>query len=74
MGTERNTQIGIRVRKQRKEAGLSLQAMAEALPEKISFQHLAQYENGVSRWPAVLLSDVAVVLKVDIRRLLGYPC
>lgn len=71
MEDKRNTEIGARVRKARKARAMTLQKLCGVLPEKISFQHLSNYENGASRWPAVLLSDVADALGVDISNLLG---
>lgn len=71
MGSEFDKAIGERVRRARKKKHLSLETVSQSLPVKISFQMLAQYENGVSRWPAGLLSDIADILRVDIRKLLG---
>ena len=68
---ERNALIGERVRFYRTSKELSLEKLANSLPTPVSGQQLAKYETGVSRWPADLLVDIAVKMRIDIRLLTG---
>lgn len=71
MTDARNILVGERVRFYRTSKGLSLVKMASAFPYRVSGNQLAKYETGQSRWPADMLCEVAVILKVDIRLLTG---
>lgn len=67
----RNKLTGERVRYYRTAREMSLQKLADSLPVPVGAQQLSKYENGVSRWPADLVCDLAKVLRVDVRLLLG---
>lgn len=71
MAADINTYIGDKVRHARIDRGYTLQQLAEKIPSKPSFQMLAQYEKGTSRWPADLLNETAKVLRHNINHFLG---
>ncbi|MEL6956163.1 MAG: helix-turn-helix transcriptional regulator, partial [Pseudomonadota bacterium] len=56
--------IGFRVRALRREANLSLEALADQLG--LSFQQLQKYEKGVNRISAGLLDTIANILNVPV--------
>lgn len=56
--------IGARLRKIRREAGLTQQDVAHALG--LSFQQVQKYERGVNRISAGKIYQIAQFLKVDI--------
>ncbi len=72
MEIDRNKLIGERVRFYRTANDMGLDALAISLPVAMtSAAMLSRYETGASRWPADLLAAVAMVLRVDIRLLIG---
>jgi len=71
MATNRNMIIGERVRFYRLSKGITMEGLLEAIGSDLPFQSLSRYEKGTGRWPADLLIDIAIFLKVDIRKLTG---
>lgn len=73
MAEEQNTLIGQRVRAARNAANKTLADIVAGLPEPITVQQLANYERGLSRWPAVLLGEVARIIGVEVIDFYGEP-
>lgn len=71
MQQPRNALIGERVRFYRTARDMTMSDLAARLENPITQQQLARYETGISRWPADLLVDIAVIFKLDIRLLTG---
>lgn len=71
MEKDRNTIIGERVRYYRTTQKLSLKDAADQVERKITPQMLSLYEKGKSSWPADLICELAKVLRIDPRLLLG---
>jgi transcriptional regulator with XRE-family HTH domain len=65
-----NCDIGIRIRKYRRARGWSMEALCHHLTNKITPQQMAKYEKGISRWPAVLVCEIAEIFKMDIKLLI----
>ena len=59
-----NSQIGIKIREFRLQAGLTQEKLAEELG--ITFQQVQKYERGVTKVNLVKLQQLAVVLKIPI--------
>ena len=55
--------ISERLRKKRKEAGMSLGVLAQAVG--VSYQQLQKYETGLNRIPSSRLAKLAAILKVS---------
>jgi transcriptional regulator with XRE-family HTH domain len=68
--SQRDQQIGFRIRQARQLRGLSQTDVAELLG--ISFQQLQKYEQGRNRISAVRLMDIARVLNIGIDQLLDF--
>jgi transcriptional regulator with XRE-family HTH domain len=68
--SQRDQEIGFRIRQARQLRGLSQTDVAELLG--ISFQQLQKYEQGRNRISAVRLLDIARVLNIGIDQLLDF--
>jgi transcriptional regulator with XRE-family HTH domain len=60
---------GARIRKRRKEQGLSLKALAKKAD--MSFQYLSQVEKGTVNTPIETLGSVAHALEIPLNELVG---
>lgn len=56
--------VGQRIRRRRREAGLSQQALAETL--KLTFQQVQKYERGMNRVSASKLFEIGAALGVPV--------
>lgn len=71
MEIDRNYLIGERVRFYRTARKMSMAELAAELKHKLSAQQIALYERGKSRWPAELLCEISIILRIDLRTLSG---
>lgn len=59
-----NTQIGLKLREFRQQAGLTQEGLAEELG--ITFQQVQKYERGVTKVNLIKLQQIAVALKIPV--------
>lgn len=58
------TEIGLKIREFRQQAGFTQERLAEAL--EITFQQVQKYERGVTKVNLIKLQQIAEVLKVPV--------
>ena len=63
--------VGMRIRAQRKDARMTLQALADRLG--IAYQQLQKYETGVNRVGAGRLMEIAEILDIPVASLFALP-
>ena len=59
-----NTQIGLRIREYRLQAGITQEQLAEELG--ITFQQVQKYERGITKVNLLKLQQLAIILKIPI--------
>ncbi len=64
-----NTEIGLKIREFRQQAGFTQERLAEAL--EITFQQVQKYERGVTKVNLIKLQQIAAVLKVPVSSFFG---
>ncbi|MHA1549927.1 MAG: helix-turn-helix domain-containing protein [Alphaproteobacteria bacterium] len=67
--SEKDTQLGINLRLNRKSMGFSQKKLAHKL--NISFQQIQKYESGVNRLSVVRLIEISQALSVPLYSIIG---